>query len=512
MNRRDFLKYSSLVAAPLLIKTIYGWENQKEQTPFTVETKSDAKIGHIVRESFSYTQLPQEKTDFLIVGGGIAGLSAAYQLRDTDFQLYELSDRLGGSASYDSYKDAFFTTGAHYDPAYPDYYGQDALKALQELKVIGKNTSNGLYGFVDREFIIPTERESRCYENGAIREEVLPEEHPNTTDLLQLIQKYVGKMPMPIRLVDDELWGLNKLTFEAFLKQEISDLDTEWLRYVDYAMLDDYGGTSKEVSALAGIHYYACRPYYSQKVETLSAPEGNYYFAQKMISQIPQERLSIDHLIRSIHDDNGTLLVDVVDVKNKTQRTIQADKVIYAGQKHAVKYIYAQDAHLFAQNKSTPWLIANVIFKENTVFKNPAFWQNDMVTDQHSFLGFVDSKSQSGTTRRNFTCYYCFAPDQRAELQTWTEDKATMRKMANQTIAHLSTYFGEDVTDLVEHVQFKARGHAMPIPVPNYCQKEPLLSTHPNIAYAGVDTGRLPLFFEALDSGIQAVKVLDDKG
>ena len=50
-------------------------------------------------------------------------------------------------------------------------------------------------------------------------------------------------------------------------------------------------------------------------------------------------------------------------------------------------------------------------------------------------------------------------------------------------------------------------GHGMPIPEPGYVgdnlnDRIPF----PNFAVAGVDHGRLPLFFEALDSGIEAAK------
>ena len=45
-------------------------------------------------------------------------------------------------------------------------------------------------------------------------------------------------------------------------------------------------------------------------------------------------------------------------------------------------------------------------------------------------------------------------------------------------------------------------GHAMSIPTPHY-----LFNTYPeigNFKFAGADTGRLPLLFEAIDSGIMA--------
>ena len=53
-------------------------------------------------------------------------------------------------------------------------------------------------------------------------------------------------------------------------------------------------------------------------------------------------------------------------------------------------------------------------------------------------------------------------------------------------------------------------GHAMSIPkINNLFNDKNLHRSEPNMVYAGVDNSRLPLLFEALDSGIQAVGELD---
>lgn len=50
----------------------------------------------------------------------------------------------------------------------------------------------------------------------------------------------------------------------------------------------------------------------------------------------------------------------------------------------------------------------------------------------------------------------------------------------------------------------------MPIPKVNYLfDDQNRYRSEPGLVYAGVDNSRLPLLFEAMDSGIQAVKLLD---
>ena len=77
----------------------------------------------------------------------------------------------------------------------------------------------------------------------------------------------------------------------------------------------------------------------------------------------------------------------------------------------------------------------------------------------------------------------------------------------NQTLKHLEDYFSKPLRKEIEKVFIKQMGHAIPIPQPGFLFKDANTNrTNPNLAYAGVDNGKLPLFFEAIDSGIMAVK------
>lgn len=63
------------------------------------------------------TSEPIEWRDVVVIGGGIAGLSATWRLRERDVVLLEASDRLGGRVRSEPFGDYWMNYGAHLFPA-----------------------------------------------------------------------------------------------------------------------------------------------------------------------------------------------------------------------------------------------------------------------------------------------------------------------------------------------------------------------------------------------------------
>lgn len=447
-------------------------------------------------ESQQWPRQQAESLPLIIAGGGVAGLAAAWKYREENFRLFELSDRFGGTASSQSFEGIDICQGAHYDLDYPDYYGEEVLRLLEQIGAIEYQSWKKSWSFVDRQHLIPATRRQQCYQEGKIRADVIPE-GAQKKRFLEVISPFLGEMKLPTRLISSELAYLDQYNFIDFLGDKM-EVDPTFKRYLDYHMMDDYGGTADQVSALAGIHYFMCRPYYREPVNLFSPPMGNDYFVRKMMTPLDPNKLFKNHLVSNIEKKGEGYSVEVLDIQQKMVRVYQTERVIYAGQKHALKYVFPEEYGLFAANNYAPWMVINFITDQQP--GQYGFWQNEYLGQDPSFLGFIDSSVQdrdSLNQNRVLTAYYCLKPEDRKVLKTIPENKG---RIVSETLGKIESFLGTNLE--VKQAFIKVMGHAMPIPEPGYLTKDRSQPTQ--LSYAGVDTGGLPLLFDALDSGLQA--------
>jgi len=501
MKRRDFIKLSSLSLLPIIAcKNQLG--NSKD--PFPISIHSDMASGHLVKESFSWQIDKTIKTELLVVGAGIAGLTAAVHAPVDDLLVCELSDRIGGSSGSESYQNMRFCQGAHYDLVYPNYFGKECLEFLEKLDILHFNNTKKLWEYTDKQFLINTDFESQCFSGGKFRDDVLPE-GKEMEEFLDFMDSQIGNYMLPTRSIPEEVRALNQTDFLSYLNQHLP-LSPAFVRAIDYQMLDDFSGEAHQVSALAGMYYYANRPYRTSEIEIFSPPEGNYYFADKLANQLAQDQILTQHLVKSIIPNKEGFEVAVADIAQKQIKKVQATNVIYAGQKHALKYVMPEMYPVFEQTTYAPWMVVNFVLKENKL--SAGHWQNEILLPEKTFLGFVDSDAQLGSNqKRVLTAYFCFPEWYRKNLANIEE---TGQQVASQTAEQIGWYFGirpEEFLPMVEKVFIKVMGHGMPIPVPGYLFNDRNKNRkYKHMAFAGVDNGRLPLLLEAIDSGLCAVK------
>src|SRR6266481_6288049 len=112
MNRRKFLTLTSATLINLSVKS-----DRPVAGSFVNES---FQAGHQLRDHAAFPAPKRiEKVPIVIVGGGIAGLSAAWRLRKhgfTDFVLLEMNDAAGGNARWGQNEITAYPWAAHYVP------------------------------------------------------------------------------------------------------------------------------------------------------------------------------------------------------------------------------------------------------------------------------------------------------------------------------------------------------------------------------------------------------------
>lgn len=502
MNRRNFLRLSAVGSVGIV--ACWDLSNPAKDASFPVYVDSNMSIGHLVMRKDRPNSTKRIKTNTFIVGGGIAGLAAANNLKGGDFILGEMNKELGGTSSSVQIGSQRFAQGAHYDLSYPKGFGEDATTLLSKLNIVNYNGIRNEYQFVDKQHLIPAERDQICFDGSEFRDSPIPS-GANATDFYNLLKPYIGNMPLPTRLIGDELRHLNEITFYDYLNKYLL-LDPDLLHGIDYQMMDDYGGNASQVSALAGIHYYTCRNYFSdEKPELFSPSEGNYYFIRKLKDTIESTSIRTSLITLKIQKKGNRYESLVFDIQADEYLTIESENIIYAGQKNALKYVAPEFYAPFEATKYSPWVVVNFEMIETP--EEEAFWQNDMVNISKNVLGFVNSSVQNA--RENvLTLYMCFASSGRKEVVELMKDPESMAQRAAE---NLELFFGKRIKQHIKSAHVKIMGHAMPIPGKGYLFRDAnRMFDQPNFFVAGVDNGRLPLMIEALDSGIVAANEVNN--
>ncbi|PCJ63405.1 MAG: hypothetical protein COA79_00940 [Planctomycetota bacterium] len=501
MDRRYFIKLSSAITTSALLSCGSNSKKAKPKKEITnIEIANMPDYPHIIFNGKDAKSVETINTNILIVGAGIAGLSAAVKLKDKKPILLELGDMVGGSAIAQKINGHYYSQGAHYELDFPDNYGKETLTFLSEQNLIHKEPGNKSWSFVDKQFYIKDKLENQSDIYG----ERMKELPILSAKFKELILSYNHRLPMPTTIIDSKLHDLNKISFEKLLDNLNIKISKTFKDIISYQMIDDYGAGISDVSALAGLHYYACRPYYTDEVNVFSPPEGNFYFANKLLNSLDKNSVHLNSLVTKINKVADTFEVKVFNIKKNLWIKYKTNKIIYAGQKHALKYIHPPSYDLFKNNQYAPWMAINFHLSKN--IKEP-FWQNDYIGEEKDFLGFVNSQTQYSNSKDTIlTAYICLPVTERSLLLKYSKNA---KEPVNKIGQLIGKYLNIDLIKQTKKAFVRLHGHGMPIPTTDYLFKDANDSRpEPKIIYAGVDNFRLPLFFEAVDSGLSAINHL----
>jgi len=128
-----------LVGVPLLAPALVGLKRKSPRTIAGGFVDDGGTVGHRLRDgALIAARGPETRVPIVIVGGGMAGLSAAWELRRrgvTDFVILELESVAGGNARSGENEVSAYPWAAHYVPV-PSVKSTLVRELFEELGVL----------------------------------------------------------------------------------------------------------------------------------------------------------------------------------------------------------------------------------------------------------------------------------------------------------------------------------------------------------------------------------------
>ena len=487
------------------------------------------ETGHRLRDGIFPEPEAVRDIPVVIVGAGMAGLSAAWKLAKSgfdDFVVLELEGEAGGNARWGQNLVSAYPWGAHYLPVPPP----EATAVRELLEEMGLVQSHGPDGepIYDPRHLCHAPQE-RLFIDGQWRDgfsarDLLDPEGTGAVAALTAFETQVRQyqdyrdtrgrrafaLPVAASTTDAEIVALDQLSMrEYFDRAGWSSPLLRW--YVDFCCRDDYGCTLETTSAWAGWHYFCSRP---EDAEYLTWPEGNGRIVRHLMDRLAGH-VSTGMLVHRLRptataDRNAAspdaVDVDVIDTSTETAVRFRARHVIYALPRFTARHVIEDYAPPGLDTFSyCPWMVANL-----TVDRLPegAAWDN-VLFDSPS-LGYVVATHQNlriAPGASVLTYYLPLSVPDPETARAWMLERSwsdwVSMILADLTQAHPA------IESQVTHVDIMLWGHAMIRPVPGFVWSEARRRAdepHGAIRFAHSDMSGISLFEEAQYHGVRAAE------
>lgn len=499
------------------------------------------QIGHRIRDGLT-VEVPADRwqqVPVVIVGGGVAGLSAAWQFLSSgfeDFILIELEASPGGTSRSGASSTVAYPWGAHYLPA-PTKENVELIRLLDEMGLVEGEDEFGEPAIAEQ--YLCRDPEERVFFKGRWYEGLYLQAGASQDDIAQLdsfnneVNRWVGwrdskhrrafAIPISFASDDPEVTFLDKLTMGEWLEQKgYTSPRLRWL--VDYACRDDYGMTASNVSAWAGLFYFASRVSTpgEEPRPLITWPEGNGRLVAHLYRKAESKvRLGLAVCDIVPADSKGKAGIDVIAVDHTERASlgVHAEQVVFAAPHFISKYLIRpyrdrSPAHVSAFEYGS-WMVANLALSGRPRSLGfPLAWDN--VLYESPSLGYVVATHQRGLDYGPtvFTYYYPLCDDDtsaaRAKLLGTDRDHWADVVMTDLGRAH------QGLDRLVNRIDIMRWGHAMIRPKPGFIwgpDRQAAARPFRGIHFAHSDLSGIALFEEAFHQGSRAAReVLDARG
>lgn len=417
----------------------------------------------------------------VIVGGGIAGLTAGWSLLGrglSELQLFELGRTVGGTATFGQGPAGPFPFGAHYLPA-PLAHDQPLIGLLREVGAALPD-DGGPVRYAEEHLV--ADPKERVWYRGAWFPGIYPGPAITTADRQDLarfeatIAGLVGArgedglrpftLPLHQGSRDPRFLALDQLDFAEWLQRE-GHHSALVQAQAAYACRDDFGTEPAATSAWYGLHYFAARIARPEEesAELLSWPAGNGFLAAHLARRLG-ERVQTERVVVAVKpaDDGRRAKVITVDRRTGTFHHLLAEQVIVAVPAHVRSRIVQGFGPPPERPTVAPWLVANLHLSDRPGYEGAEIAWDNVIHGSKS-LGYVVNNHRDGPARgpTTWTYYLPLTGDpttERRKLESLTFEDAAQVVLADLSRCH------SGLQDNLQKLEVWRWGHGMIRPVP----------------------------------------------
>ncbi len=402
-------------------------------------TGDDDTLGHRLRDG-SIPELPlqsEKKVDFLIVGGGMAGLACSHYLRNENILLLEQYDHMGGTSSGGSYRGIDYSMGAVCTGSHTGIYKElfDELKI--EPTVIPKESVAWRYA---GEWLTGLKGTNRFY-------------------------KDFDRLRLELHAVPAAT--LDKSAFSRFL----TNYDSEFASLMDHTSRSWYGAGADEVAAAAGLGFVDAMSGDSYVFEG-----GNSGIAKALIRSLETrgaERMKTSAFVWRVEKsaNGGSVLYSD---KEGAMHRVDARHVVVATPPLVTGRIVTGLSGAIADSMSkvecAAMVVANFCLNKK-VFKNPfqsyadaSYPFGQMVLAELPYELSGRYRPEMGSV---LTVYIPYCTGAAGRVRLLTEERA---RLAESLVSNMNKLV-DGFDGALEHIVLTRWGHAFPIARPGVAQQ-----------------------------------------
>ena len=467
-SRRDFIKFvvaGSVSAGCPIDSTLLAVSPESVRSPLI--DSEHFEVCHQIRDGHRFEgPTAEQKAAVVIIGGGVAGLSAAYFLRGQDFLLLEKEDHFGGNAYQEEFEGQPFATGSAF--ADKGDYG-DQLAGEIGLKLLPVHNPDPT--IVNKTFVPDTWK-------AGINELPYPKE------VRESFQKF--KEDMVKINVRERLAELDSEPFTKYTAAYAPEVQQWWDGYGP----SNWGATAQDTSAFIGIgsmQYIA-----SGNEQRVILPGGLGCITHRLVEVLQpryKERLLGNATVVSIVPEKDEVRVTYYHEGKLT--AVAAKAVICCAPKliasRLISNLPAEQKTAMQHTRYAPYPVVNLIFDKPVYNRGYDTW-----CPGNTFTDFIVAdwtvRNTPGYHQKHnvLTFYTPLRENQRFTLL----DENNCKALAARVLADFQKLMPEFNVNPIE-VRFYRRGHPMFMAVPGQFTKNRIAAAQPldRIFFGNADSG-----------------------